>query len=102
MGQLHLDSSMRELKCLASRTVLKDSHLARIKTGFMNVLPCGCFSFFTGEMISHCSNTSSKRLTLSWNWIGILFAHCFLKIESSFRGIFSVEFTFRTLNLVEA
>ena len=72
MGQLHLDSSMKELKYLACRTVFKDSHLARINTGFMNVLPCGCSSFFTGEMISHSSNMSSNRLTLSWNWIGIL------------------------------
>ena len=93
---------MRELKYLASRTVFKDSHLARIKTGFLNVLPCGCSSFFTGKMISYCSNMSSNRLTFSWNWIGILLAHYFLKIASSFRGTFSVEFTFRTLNLDEA
>ena len=93
---------MRELKYLASRTVFKDSHIARKKTGFMNVLPCGCSSFFTGEMISHCSNMSSNRLTLSWNWIEILLAHCFLKIASSFRCTFSVEFTFRTLKLDEA
>ena len=65
MGQLHLDTSMRELRYLASKTMLNDSPLDRIITGFMNVFPFGCSSSFTGEMISYCPNMSSNLLTLS-------------------------------------
>ena len=65
MGQLHFDSSMRELRYLASRTIFKDSSSARIKTGLMKVFTFGCCSLFTGERISCCSNMSSNLLTLS-------------------------------------
>ena len=33
MGQLHFDSSMSELRYLASRTIFNDSPLARMITG---------------------------------------------------------------------
>ena len=36
-------------------------------TGFINVLPFGCSSLFTGEMISDCSSISSNLLILSCN-----------------------------------
>ena len=52
MGQLPLDSSMRELRYLAFKTIFNDSPLAKIITGFMNVFPFGCFSLYTGEIIS--------------------------------------------------
>ena len=45
MGQLHFDSSMSELRYLASRTIFNDSPLARMITGLMNVLPFGLFFF---------------------------------------------------------
>ena len=53
MGQLNLDSSMRELRYLASKTAFNDTPLAKIITGLMNVILFGCFSLFTGEMISY-------------------------------------------------
>ena len=65
MGQLYLDSSMSELRYIASRTIFSDSPLARIKTGLIKVFPFGCSSLFLGEMISHCSSISSNQLTLS-------------------------------------
>ena len=37
MGQLHLDSSISELRYLASATIFNDSPLARLITGLMNV-----------------------------------------------------------------
>ena len=51
MGQLHLDSSIGELRYLASRTIFSDSPLARMITGLIKVLPFGCSSLFTGEII---------------------------------------------------
>ena len=65
MGQLHLDSSISELRSFASKTIFKDSLFAKMITGFMNVLPFSCSSLFTGEMISYYSSISSNRLTLS-------------------------------------
>ena len=65
MGQLNLYSSMSELRYLASKTIFKDSPLAKIAIGFMNVFPFGCSSLFTGEIISLCSCMSSNLLTLS-------------------------------------
>ena len=65
IGHLHLDSSISELRYLASRTIFKDSLFAKMITGFTNVLPFCCFSLFTGEMISYCSSISSNRLPLS-------------------------------------
>ena len=67
-------------------------------TGFMNVLPVGCSSLFTGEMISYCSSISRNRLTLSCKCIGTLLARCFLQTASSFRGKCIGEFNFPTLN----
>ena len=37
MGQLHFDSSISELRYLASRTIFNDSPLARMITGLINV-----------------------------------------------------------------
>ena len=55
MGQLHFDSSMSELRYLASRTIFNDSPLARMITGLINVLPFGCSSLFTGDIMLYCS-----------------------------------------------
>ena len=54
IGQLHLDSSMSEMRYLSSRTIFNHSSFAKMVTGFMKVLPFGCFSLFTGELISFC------------------------------------------------
>ena len=51
MGQLHFDSSISELRNLASKTIFNDSPLARMITGLMKVLPLGCSSLFTGDII---------------------------------------------------
>ena len=51
MGQLHFDSSISELRYLASITVFSDSPLARMITGLIKVLCFGCFSFFYGRYI---------------------------------------------------
>ena len=79
MSQLHLDSSVSELRYLASFTIFIDSPIAKIITGFMNVFPSGCSSLFIGEIISYCSRVSSNLLTLSCKRIGTLLARCFLK-----------------------
>ena len=55
MGQLHFDSSISELRYLASRTIFNDSPLARMITGLINVLPFGCSSLFTGDIMLYCS-----------------------------------------------
>ena len=65
IGQLHLDSSISELRCLASRTILSDSPFAKVITGLINVLPFGCSSSFTGDIISYCSKMFNNLLTLS-------------------------------------
>ena len=57
MGQLHFDSSMSELRYLASRTIFNDSPLARMITGLINVLPFGCSSLFTGDIMLYCSKS---------------------------------------------
>ena len=56
---------MSELKYLAYRTNFNDSLFSKLITGFINMLPFGCSSLFTGEMISYCSSMSSNGLTLS-------------------------------------
>ena len=89
---------MSELRYLASTTIIKDSTLAKVKTGFMKVFASGYSSLFTEE-ISYCSNISSNLLNLSCKTIGTSLARCFLKTESSFRGRCSGEFTFLTSNL---
>ena len=99
IGQLHLDSSMSELKYFASRTIFKDSPFAKMITGLINVLPFGSSSLFTGETISYCSNMSSNLLTLSCKWFGTLLARCFLKTASSFKGKCTGEFTIPTSSL---
>ena len=65
MGQLHLVSSISELRYLASRTIFSDSPLARMITGLIKVLPFGSSSWFTGNIISYCSKLSSSLFTLS-------------------------------------
>ena len=65
IGQLDLDSSISELRYLASRTVFNYSPSARIITGLIKVSPFGFSSLFTGDMISYCSRLSSNLLTLS-------------------------------------
>ena len=65
IGQLHFDSSINELRYLASKTIFNDSPLARMITGLINVLPFGCSSLFTGEIILYCSKISSNLFTLS-------------------------------------
>ena len=51
IGQLHFDSSISELRYLASKTIFNDSPFAKIITGLINVLLFGCSSLFTGEII---------------------------------------------------
>ena len=65
MGRLHFDSSISELRYLASKTIFSDSPFARMITGLMKVLPFGCSSFFTSDIISYCSKISSNLFTLS-------------------------------------
>ena len=62
IGQMHFDSSISELRYLASKTILSDSPFARMITGLIKVLPFGCSSLFTGEIISYCSKMSSNLL----------------------------------------
>ena len=87
---------MIELRYLVSRTIFNNSPFAKMIKGFINVLPFGCTSLFTIEMSSYCSSMSSNRLTLSCKLIGTLFARCFLKTASGFKGKFCGEFTFST------
>ena len=81
MGWLPLESSISELRHLASRTFSNEFPLARIKNGFLNVFRFGCSSFLTGEMISFCSNLFSNLLILSCKWIGTLLVRCFWKLR---------------------
>ena len=71
MCQLHLDSSISELRYLAPRTIFSDSPLAKMITGLTKLLPFGCSSLFTGDIISYCSKMSSSLFTLSCKCIGI-------------------------------
>ena len=99
MGQLHLISSTSDLRYLASRTIFSDSPLFKMITGLIKVLPFGCSSLFTGDIISYCSKMSSSLFTLSCKGIGTLLARCFLKTASGFKGKFSGELIFHTSNL---
>ena len=99
IGKLNLDSSMSELRYLASKTTFNDAPLARIITGCVNVFPFGCSSVLSGEMFSFYSKLTSNLLTLSFRWIGTLLVCCFLKITSSFRGRCNDEITLPTSNL---
>ena len=65
IGQLHFDSSISELRYLASKTIFSDSPFAKMITGFIKVLPFGFSSLFTGEIISYRSKMSSNQVTLS-------------------------------------
>ena len=65
IGQLHFDSSISELRYLASKTIFNVSPFARMITRLLNVLPFGCSSLFTGEIILYCSKISSNLFTLS-------------------------------------
>ena len=98
IGQLHLDSSISELRYLASKTIFSDSPFAKMITGLINVLPFGCSSLFTGEIISYCSRIFHNLLTLSCKWIGTLLALRFLKTASGFIGRCRDELTFPTSN----
>ena len=98
-GQLHFDSSISELRYLASRTILSDYSLARMITRLIKVLLFGCYSLFTGDIISYRCKISSNRFDLSCKCIGTLLALRFLKTASSFKGIYKDEFTFQTSNL---
>ena len=60
MGQLHFDSSISEMRYLASKTIFSDSPFARMITGLMKVLPFGCSSLFTGDIISFQSKILSN------------------------------------------
>ena len=100
IGQLHLDSSISDLRYLASRTIFSDSPLARMITGLIKVLPFGCSSLITGDIISYCSNNSSSLFlfTLSCKCIGTLLALCVLKIVSGFKSKCRDELIFPTSN----
>ena len=63
IGQLHLGSSISEMRYLASRTIFSDSPFARMITGLIKVLPFGCSSLLTGDIISYCSKMFSNLLT---------------------------------------
>ena len=65
IGQLYFDSTISELRKLASKTIFSDSPFARMITGLIKVLPFGCSSLFTGEIILYCSKISSSLFTLS-------------------------------------
>ena len=68
-------------------------------TGLIKIIPFGCSSLFTGDMISNCSKKSSNLFTLSCKPIGTLLALCFLKIASVFKGRYYGELLFPTSNL---
>ena len=65
MSQLHLDSSISELRYLASRTIFTDSPIAKMITGLIKMLLFGYSSLFTGDIVSYCSKMSSSLFTLS-------------------------------------
>ena len=65
IGQLHLEKSLNELRYLASKTIFDDSPLAKMITGFMNVLPFGWSFLIIGEIISYCSRLSCNLFNLS-------------------------------------
>ena len=98
MGQLHFDSSISELRYLASKTIFSDSPFARIMKGLMKVLPFGCSSLFTGDRILYCSKLLSNLLTLSCKWIGTLLVLCFLKTASGLNGRCRDELIFPASN----
>ena len=66
MDELHLVSSKRELRYLASKKIFNDFLLAEIIMGFNGIVfPFGCSSLLTGEIVSYCSTMSINLLTLS-------------------------------------
>ena len=67
IGQFHFDSSISELRHIASKTIFSDSVFPRMITGLIKVLHFGCSSLFAGEIISYCSKMSSNLFTLSFN-----------------------------------
>ena len=98
IGQFPFDSSISELRYPASKAIFSDSPSARMITGLMKVLPFGCSSLFTGEIISYCSKISNNLFTLSSKRIGTLLALCFLKFALGFNGRCSDELIFPTSN----
>ena len=93
-GQLHFESSISELRYLPSRPIFSDSPLARMITELIKVLPFGCSSLFTADIISYRSKMSSHWFTLSCKCTGTLLALCFLKTASDFKGKCNGELTF--------
>ena len=71
IGQLHLDSSISELRYLASRSTFNYCPFAKMITGLTIVLIFCCFSLFTGEMVSYCSKISSNRLPCLASELGL-------------------------------
>ena len=57
-----------------------DSFLARMITGLIKVLPFGCSSLFTSDIISYCSKMANNLFTLSCMCIVTLLALCFFEI----------------------
>ena len=64
MCELHFDSSISELRYLASKTIFSGSPFARMITGLLKVLAFGCSSLFTGDIFSYYSKISSNLITL--------------------------------------
>ena len=73
MGQLHFDSSISELRYLASKTIFSDSPFARMITGLMKVLFFGCSSLFIGDIISYCSKVIYLPCRVSESVLYLLF-----------------------------
>ena len=67
----------------------------------MNGLLFGCWSLFTGEMISCCLRISKCLFSLACNCKGTL-ARCFLKIASVLNGRCNVECSFSISNFALA
>ena len=96
MGQLHLNSSISELRYLTSKTIFSYSALAGRVTRFMKVFLFRCTSSITDEITSYCSRMSSNLFNLSCKRIGTLLARCFSKTASGLRGRCDDEFIFST------
>ena len=62
MGQFHFDSSISDFKYRATKTILRDSLMARLMTEFINVFPMSCCSLLTSEINLYCSRISKIHL----------------------------------------
>ena len=79
MGQLCLESSIRELKHLACSTLFRDSPLVYIIPDFKNENFNASCSLLNVEIILYSSRKSKSLFILFCRCIGNLCAHCFLK-----------------------